>query len=168
MALRAWEWQAKGDGLMRSRCRYVSGVLALLCLGLLTASTSLARKEVRISRGTSALTIARFTVEIADTPETWARGLMERASLAPDAGMLFVFPDVVPRAFWMMHTWIPLDMLFIGADRRIINIQANALPCLPPRTCRTYPSTAPAQYVLEIAGGRASALGIQAGDYVHF
>ncbi|MGE3537190.1 MAG: DUF192 domain-containing protein [Candidatus Tectimicrobiota bacterium] len=148
------------------RCCVV--LLALCCLGLLTAQTPLARQEVRITRGAAAQVLARFTVEIADTPETWARGLMERVSLAPEAGMLFVFPEVAPRGFWMMNTWIPLDMLFIGADRRIINIQANAMPCIPPRPCRTYPSAAPAQYVLEIAGGRAAALGIQAGDEVHF
>ena len=93
---------------------------------------------------------------------------MERASLAPNAGMLFIFPDVAPRAFWMMHTLIPLDMLFIAADRRIINIQDNALPCEPPRRCPTYHSTAPAKYVLEIPGGRARALDIRAGDHVHF
>lgn len=153
---------------LRHRSWYASSLLGLLCVLLLSAETPLARKEVRILRGASEQPLARFTVEIADTPAAWSRGLMERPSLAPEAGMLFVFPDVAPRGFWMMNTWIPLDMLFIGADRRIINIQANALPCAPPRECRTYPSKAPAQYVLEIAGGRAEALGIQAGDRVEF
>jgi len=106
--------------------------------------------------------------EVAETPETQTRGLMERPALAPNAGMLFIFPDVAPRAFWMMHTLIPLDMLFIDADGRIINIQANAPPCEPPRQCPTYHSTAAAKYVLEIAGGRAQALGIRAGDQLHF
>lgn len=152
----------------RYRRWYFRGLLAVLCSVWLTAGASLERKEVRITRGTSPQTIARFTVEIADTPEAWTRGLMERASLAPDAGMLFVFPDLAPRGFWMMNTWIPLDMLFIGADRRIINIQAHATPCAPPRACRTYSSRAPAQYVLEIAAGQAATLGIQAGDQVHF
>ena len=144
------------------------GLLGLSLLLLLSAPTSLPRQEVWIARGASQQEIARFTVEVADIPETWERGLMERASLAPNAGMLFLFPDVAPRAFWMMHTLIPLDMLFIDADRRIINIQANALPCEPPRRCPTYPSMAPAKYVLEIPGGRARALGIRAGDHVHF
>lgn len=151
-----------------ARGRSVQVCLALLTLILLTAQTPLARKEVRITRGAAAQPIAIFTVEIADTPETLTRGLMERSSLSPDGGMLFVFPNLAPRSFWMMNTWIPLDMLFIGADRRIINIHANAVPCVPPRACRTYSSQAPAQYVLEIAGGRAQALGIRAGDAVHF
>jgi uncharacterized protein len=148
------------------------GLGLLLCLtGVLTharAQTSLPHKEVWIARGTSQQEIARFTVEVAETPETWARGLMERSTLAPNAGMLFIFSDVAPRAFWMMHTLIPLDMLFIDADGHIINIQDSAPPCEPPRRCPTYHSTAPAKYVLEIAGGRAQALGIQAGDQLHF
>jgi uncharacterized membrane protein (UPF0127 family) len=145
-----------------------SGLVGLSLLLLLSAQTSLPRQEVWIARGASQQEIARFTVEIADTPETWQRGLMERASLAPNAGMLFLFPDVTPRSFWMMNTLIPLDMLFIDADRRIINIQANALPCAPPRRCPMYGSTAPAKYVLEIPGGRARTLDIRAGDHVHF
>ena len=146
------------------------GLLLCLTCVLTHASTqaSLPRKEVWITRGTSQQEIARFTVEVAETPETQSRGLMERPSLAPNAGMLFIFQDVALRAFWMMNTLIPLDMLFIDAERRIINIQANALPCEPPQRCPTYNSTAPAKYVLEIAGGRAQALGIRAGDYVHF
>jgi len=144
------------------------GLLGLSLLLLLSAPTSLPRQEVWITRGASQQEIARFTVEVADTPETWERGLMERASLAPNAGMIFLFPDIAPRAFWMMHTLIPLDMLFIDADNRVINIQDNAPPCEPPRRCPTYRSTAPAKYVLEIPGGRARALGIRAGDHVHF
>jgi uncharacterized membrane protein (UPF0127 family) len=93
---------------------------------------------------------------------------MERPALAPDAGMLFVFPEEAPRAFWMMHTLIPLDMLFVDGEGRIINIQENATPCQPPRRCPSYHSAAPARYVLEIAGGRARALDIRAGDRLHF
>ncbi len=145
-----------------------SGLLGLALLLCLSAQASLPRKEVWIARGTSQQEIARFTVELAETPETQTRGLMERPSLAPNAGMLFIFPDVTPRGFWMMNTLIPLDMLFIDADGRIINIQENVPPCKPPHRCPTYPSAAPAKYVLEIAGGRAHALGIRAGDHLHF
>ena len=145
-----------------------SGLLGLSLLLFLSAQASLPRKEVWITRGTSEQKIARFTAEVAETPETQTRGLMERPVLAPNAGMLFIFPDVAPRAFWMMHTLIPLDMLFIAADGRIINIQDSAPPCQPPRHCPLYHSTAPAKYVLEIAGGSAQAVGIRAGDRLHF
>ncbi len=113
------------------------GLLALGLLLCLSAQTALPRQEVWIARGTSQQEIARFTVEVAETPETQRGGLMERPALAPNAGMLFLFPDVAPRAFWMLNTLIPLDMLFIAADRRIINIQDQALPCVPPRRCPT-------------------------------
>lgn len=153
---------------MRQRYGLRHGLLVLSFLLLVSAQTSLPRTEVWIARGDSQEEIARFTVEIANTPETWEHGLMERASLAPNAGMLFIFPEMAPRAFWMMNTLIPLDMLFIDADRRIINIRENALPCAAPRRCPTYTSTAPAKYVLEIPGGRARALGITAGDHIYF
>ena len=122
-----------------------SGLLGLGLLLCLSAQASLPRQEVWITRGTSQQEIARFTVEVAETPETRTHGLMERSALAPNAGMLFS-----------------------DADGRIINIQDSAPPCEPPRRCPTYNSTAPAKYVLEIAGGRAQALGIRAGDQLHF
>ena len=153
---------------MKHRRGHCHGLLGLSLLLLLSAQTSLPRTEVWIARGDSQEEIARFTVEVADTPEIWEHGLMERTSLAPNAGMLFIFPDVAPRTFWMMNTLIPLDMLFIDAGRRVINIQENALPCAAPRRCPTYSSTAPAKYVLEIPGGRARALGIKGNDHVHF
>jgi hypothetical protein len=154
---------------MKRRWYYLlHSVLGLSVLAMLSAQTPSPLKSVWISRGATLQEIARFTVEIADEPEEWRRGLMERPSLAPDAGMLFLFPEAAPRAFWMMNTLIPLDIVFIDAEGRIINIHTNVPPCIPPRRCPTYPSAAPAQYVLEIAGGRVQALGIQAGDHLQF
>jgi uncharacterized protein len=147
--------------------------LGLLCLRLsvlvlLSAPTPTGVKVVRIMRGTPEQEIARFTAEVADEPEKWRHGLMERPSLAPDAGMLFLFPEAAPRAFWMMNCLIHLDILFADANGRILNIHANVPPCAAPRRCPTYPSVAPAQYVLEIAGGRAQALGVRVGDRLQF
>lgn len=148
--------------------RWLRLALSLIFLLCLSAQTPTPLQAVRITRGTTDQELARFTVEIADEPAEQQRGLMERPTLSPDAGMLFIFPEILPRAFWMMNTWIPLDMLFIDGDKRIINIQENAMPCQAPRPCVSYPSAAPARYVLEIAGGRSRALGIRAGDMVHF
>lgn len=154
---------------MRSTRVITLSGLVLVSLGLLLAAEPPAgHREVWISRGSSSPEVARFTVEIADEPDEWRRGLMERPTLAPDAGMLFIFPDVAPRSFWMMNTLIPLDMLFIDADGRILNIASNVPPCQPPRRCPSYRSARPAKYVLEIVGGRAQAMGIRAGDRVHF
>lgn len=103
-----------------------------------------------------------FNVEVVDTPETRAQGLMFRQSLAPDAGMLFDFGQSQPVSFWMMNTFIPLDMIFIREDGTIANIHVNARPHDP----TGIPSDGPVMFVLEIAGGRSVELGVEAGDQV--
>ncbi|SDD54157.1 hypothetical protein SAMN04488071_0764 [Kordiimonas lacus] len=104
----------------------------------------------------------QFSVELALTPPAQARGLMFRAKLDPDKGMLFIFPEADMRSFWMKNTLIPLDIIFIRENGTIINIVENA----EPRTLTPRESLAPAVAVLEIAGGRARALGIKPGDTV--
>ncbi len=69
-----------------------------------------------------------FRVEVAVTPEEHARGLMYRSQLATDAGMIFVFEEPSVQRFWMKNTLIPLDMIFIGKDRKIVGIVEDALP----------------------------------------
>ncbi len=101
-----------------------------------------------------------FTIEIADDDAERARGLMFREELAPDAGMLFDFFDERPVAFWMQNTLIPLDMIFIKSDGTIARVHPEAVPM--DRT--SIPSGEPVRFVLEIAGGRAAELGIDAGD----
>lgn len=103
-----------------------------------------------------------FTVEIVDTPESRAQGLMYRQELAENAGMLFDFLDNQPVSFWMRNTFIPLDMLFITSEGVVQNIHVNARPHDP----TGIPSDGPVRYVLEIPGGRTVELGIKAGDSV--
>ena len=104
----------------------------------------------------------RFTVEEAKDPRTREIGLMFRDSLAPDSGMLFDFGTPRPVAMWMKNTLIPLDMLFMANDGRIISIAQRTVPLSltpigPPE---------PARAVLEIGGGVAERLGIVPGDRV--
>ena len=101
-----------------------------------------------------------FAVEVVDTPEGRAQGLMFRTELAPDAGMLFDFKQEREVAFWMQNTLIPLDMLFVGADGVVKTIHVNARPQDP----TSIPSEVPVQFVLEIPGGRSVELGLKAGD----
>lgn len=101
-----------------------------------------------------------FTVELVDTPETRAQGLMFREELGPDQGMLFDFKEERPVAFWMRNTLIPLDMIFVRADGTIANIHVNARPHDP----TSIPSDGPIQFVLEIPGGRSVEIGLTAGD----
>jgi uncharacterized membrane protein (UPF0127 family) len=105
-----------------------------------------------------------FRVEVALTPEEHARGLMYRTRLATDAGMIFVFDEPQIQRFWMKNTLIPLDMIFIGADHRVVGVVENAAP----ETENERMVGAPSQYVLEIGGGLAAQLGIRAGQAVDF
>ena len=105
----------------------------------------------------------RFQVELAADPASQEKGLMFRTRLAPDAGMLFDFHAPDFQTFWMKNTAIPLDMIFIRADGIISSIAANATPYSE----TPIPSHEPVRAVLEINGGRAAQLGIEAGQRVH-
>lgn len=106
--------------------------------------------------------VRHFTVEIADTEATRERGLMFRKHLTGDQGMLFDFKTPQPVAFWMKNTLIPLDMLFIAPDGRVISIAREARPMSE----TPIPSGGDVLAVLEISGGRAAQIGVQPGDQV--
>ncbi|MHA6692835.1 DUF192 domain-containing protein [Devosia sp. A449] len=101
-----------------------------------------------------------FNVDVVDTPESRAQGLMFVTELADDAGMLFDFKEVRPVSFWMRNTFIPLDMIFVDADGVIKSIHVNARP----HDVTSIPSGAPVQFVLEIPGGRSVEIGLKPGD----
>ncbi len=103
-------------------------------------------------------------VEVARTDEARARGLMFRRSLAPDAGMLFLFEESAEHGFWMQNTLISLDMIFIDEGGRIVGVVARAEPLST--TLRSV--GAPSRYVLEVNGGWAAAHGVAPGDRVRF
>jgi uncharacterized membrane protein (UPF0127 family) len=104
-----------------------------------------------------------FAVEIADTREKQALGLMFRDEMPADKGMLFIFPSEAPRSFWMKNTRIPLDIMYFDKDLNMVSISADTQPCRVSR-CPSYPSIAPAKYVLELNAGTASELGVGPGD----
>ena len=105
-----------------------------------------------------------ITAEIADTPEETAQGLMNRKTLAKDHGMLFIFDGASQRAFWMKNTYIPLDIIFIGADKIILYIAENATP-LSETPIAPQVQT---QYVLEVNTGYVTTNGLNVGDEVRF
>ena len=108
----------------------------------------------------------RFYVEIAADDQMRARGLMFRDHLADDRGMFFVFRREEPRSFWMMNTRIPLDIIYLDRELRVVSIVENARPCRR-APCPSYPSRGPAQFVLEVTAGQATALGLAPGDRVN-
>lgn len=105
----------------------------------------------------------RFSTEFATNEDMRARGLMFRTELAADHSMLFVFPQEGPQAFWMKNTLIPLDMLYFDSARKLVSMQLNVPPCKAD-PCPSYPSGAPALYVLELPAGTASKLGLVVGE----
>lgn len=105
----------------------------------------------------------RFAAEVAATQEEQARGLMFRTQLGPDEAMIFPRQGDVA-SFWMKNTPLPLDIIFIGQDRKIINIAAQTTPY----SLDSVSALGPTSAVLEIPGGRAAELGIGPGDAVEW
>ncbi len=103
-----------------------------------------------------------FSVEIADNDADRAKGLMYRKELPEGRGMLFDFKREQAVSFWMQNTYIPLDMLFIRGDGRILNIAENTEPL----STRMISSNGPVRAVLEVIGGTARKLGLAPGDRV--
>ena len=145
---------------------YASIAALAACQPTTSNSAELARSPAGLEQ--VALTVAsgdkvhRFTVEIAGSAEEQTIGLMNRADLAPDRGMIFPFPTPRDASFWMKNTLIPLDIIFVRTDGSIANIAANTVPL----SLDPVPSEGIVGSVLEIAGGRAAELGIKAGDKV--
>jgi uncharacterized protein len=137
-----------------------------------TQSTNMATQTTTQSGGTSNTTGPRVvfpdgfvvSVELAADDELRAQGLMFRDQLRPGTGMLFLFNGDEERSFWMKNTKIPLDMIWIGSDRRIVGIMENVPPCVTP-VCPGYsPGPVKSRYVLEVAGGVAKQHGLKVGD----
>jgi uncharacterized protein len=105
-------------------------------------------------------------VEIVDTQEERARGLMFRENLSEDDGMLFIFEEAGNYPFWMKNTLIPLDMIWINSDSRVVEIE-TAVPCTKD-PCGIYGGKELAKYVVEVNEGFAEENNINVGDVVKF
>jgi len=109
---------------------------------------------------------ATVNAEVADTLPKQIKGLMFRSSLPQNEGMLFDFGEEDYHGIWMMNTSIPLDIIWISSDYKIISIQKDARPCF--LDCRTYSPDKPARYVLEVNSGFTDKNSINIGDKVKF
>ncbi len=136
-------------------------MLALLAAGLVAAggarAADLQTLEIATRSG-----VQTFSVEVATTEEEKRTGLMFRKELPDGRGMLFDFSPEQEVSMWMKNTFIPLDMIFIGADGRILRIAENTVP----QSTRIIPSRGPAKAVLEVIAGTAKKYGIAPGDRV--
>ena len=129
----------------------------LLVITLFICSSCIAQDPSVVLNG------ERFTVELAETREKQALGLMFRDSMPDGHGMLFVFPGEGKRSFWMKNTRIALDIFYFDQNLALVSVAEHATPCRT-RQCPSYPSEGPAKYVLELNAGKASELNVKAGD----
>ena len=120
-----------------------------------------ANRTVEIDNGVE---IIKIKVEIADDLNERAKGLMFREDLGENEGMFFIFGDVAERNFWMKNTLIPLDIIFICDDFKIVNIE-EAEPC-EEDPCKNYFSKGGAKYVLEVNKRFSERNNIDVGDRV--
>jgi uncharacterized membrane protein (UPF0127 family) len=136
-------------------------VLALMAALPCMAASEEALAAPGLPTATLSINGHRIAVEVASTPDTRATGLMNRFSLKPDTGMLFVFERPEPLAFWMKNTFVPLSIAFLDADGRILNIEDMA-----PQTENLHWSRGPSLYALEMRKGWFAERGIKPGDRV--
>lgn len=108
--------------------------------------------------------IKTIDIEIADTPGELQAGLMYRQTMADTEGMLFVFNKAKLRLFWMKNTYIPLDMIFVDKNMKILKIEKNTIPMSEERI----PTHRNTLYTVEVNAGFCDRYGISLGDYIQF
>jgi uncharacterized membrane protein (UPF0127 family) len=144
--------------------------IVALCLALAACSGSsdpvrdFSAREVKLPDGKA------VTVEVMTNPTDMSRGMMFRDSLDPSRGMLFIHGSANRFPYWMYQVKIPLDIIWIDQNRRVVEISANTPPCngKSANECPNYGGHEPALYVLELGGGEAAKHGIQVGSYLSF
>jgi uncharacterized membrane protein (UPF0127 family) len=146
--------------------RMVTGLLCIAACHGEAATASPA--EPRLAKGAVRFETARgpwvVKVEIAGDEASRARGLMFRAALEPDRGMIFVFPSTEEHSFWMHNTPLALDMIFLDETRAVVGVVANAAP----RTDTPRTVGKPSRYVVEVAAGEAAAHAVRPGTRAAF
>lgn len=112
----------------------------------------------------------RIRVEVMTNSADLTRGMMFRDSLAPDRGMLFLFPRAGRYQSFMFQVRIPLDVIWLDRDRRIVEIAPNAPPCPSAKAegCPLYGGSVDSLYMLELNAGMAAKLGLRTGDVLQF
>lgn len=108
--------------------------------------------------------VSTIDVELAENNDERNRGLMFRDQMAMNQGMLFLFPYEAMQSFWMKNTILPLDMIFVNSRREIVTIHKNTTPYAE----TSYPSSAPAQYVVEVNAGFVDRYGIREGYRINW
>ena len=108
--------------------------------------------------------LSHITIEVADNEQEREQGLMYRSHMADSLGMLFIFNDAEPRSFWMKNTKIPLDIIYVNADKEIVMIYKSVMPY----STQSVPSYKNAEYVVEVNGGYTTEHNIKEKDHINF
>ena len=108
--------------------------------------------------------IREIDIEVKKDPADRNEGMMWRRTMEENQGMLFIMDRPEPQSFWMRNTYIPLDIIFVSEDLKILNIRANA----PPQTLESQSSIGDALYVVEVIGGFCEQYGVEAGDEIRY
>ena len=143
---------------MKQQSPYALGAM-MFCL-----SISLCACAARAAGPSVDLKGRHFDIEIAADDAARERGLMFRDAMPADHGMLFLFERPAMQTFWMKNTHIPLDILYFDQNYKLVNVQRAPSCRSMGNDCPVYPSSAPAQYVLELNAGVADKLGVKEGD----
>lgn len=149
-------------------------LICIICIGFTSCKEEKAIEPVKVNfkkegeltifKGSTDTIVKVFNIEIAKTDYEIQTGLMYRDSMKENQGMLFVFNDVRERNFYMKNTRIPLDLIFIDHNKRVVSFQENAKPMDE----SGLPSNAVAQFVLEVNAGLAQKLLLEVGDKMDY
>ena len=158
-------WKSSCKRAARCAALFVWAAAAVITVSVTavpTVSAKMKTDRLVVEAANGAAPPRTIAIEVAETDEEKALGLMFRTQLGDDQGMLFAYGDIHEMTMWMRNTYISLDMVFINADGVIHRIEQSAEPL----SDRVISSEGPVAAVLELAGGAAQRLGIKPGDRV--
>jgi len=148
---------------MRTRTSLLFALVMLLWLGGCGGDTRPGYMDVRLPGG------ATIHAQLRLTPEEQATGMMFRTVLPGNEGMLFIHGSEEPRSYWMFQCEIPLDIIWMDRNRRIVEMAKETPPCREiAERCPAYGGNVKSMYVLELASGMADAHSLQVGDTLQF
>lgn len=104
-----------------------------------------------------------FHLEVVDEPYELRHGLMSRIYLPPNRGMIFAYSNEKKRSFWMKNTLLPLDLIFLDHEKRVVDFRENFQPCRSD-PCGIYTSQGPAEFVVELNAGMVEVMHLRIGD----
>jgi uncharacterized membrane protein (UPF0127 family) len=145
--------------------------LLSLC-GAVLALSACNEKQPVYEANTIPLTLPNgqiIQVEVMIRQEDMMKGMMFRSEMRPGHGMLFFHQNVGSQAYWMFQVKIPLDIIWLDANRKVVEMIPNVPPCTTgPNQCPSYGGKEASKYVLELAGGMGQKYGLRVGESVAF